>query len=172
MSKLRTITKNQLDLYCIFLSSRWFESIDDYINLELVCSKYDGNMTKFFYNPISIDEKTMKLFSNLRTQYLYSKSDELIFNENIKWYNFVYKIDYLTVQDIKRKYPSVSDNMKFERIILTRENVGKVSDHYTIPEVIVELDDETFREQRSLTSIDIPTTVTKLETNVLPIVII
>ena len=76
------IKKGQLDLYAIFIASRWFDSIEDYINLEFVCSKYFGNMTKFFYNPIPLKKNFMHLIPNIRTQYLYSESDEL-FRENL-----------------------------------------------------------------------------------------
>ena len=35
-----------LDNYCTFIASRHFENIDDFINLEMSTSKFNGNMTK------------------------------------------------------------------------------------------------------------------------------
>ena len=72
------INKGQLDLYTIFISSRWFESIEDFINLELTIPRMNGNMTKFHYNPISITKKTREFFPYLQTLYLYDKSDEIL----------------------------------------------------------------------------------------------
>ena len=40
--------------YCAFITSRWFESIEDFINLEMGIKRFNGNMTKFFYNPIPL----------------------------------------------------------------------------------------------------------------------
>ena len=167
MSSLIQINKNQLDLYCIFLSSRWFNSLDDYINLEFVCSKYNGNMTKFFYNPLPIDEQIIKFFPNIRTQYLYSKSDKMIVNETIQWYNFIYKIGYLEWKEMKEIHSSISDYLKFDKIIFTKEDrkqlfLNSRIKEYSIPEEIVEIDDNAFENYYSLTSIKIPTSVTKI----------
>ena len=56
-----------LDNYTMFIASRHFESIDDFINLEMGVKRFNGNMTKFHYNPISLTEKTRKLFPNVET---------------------------------------------------------------------------------------------------------
>ena len=47
-----------LDNYCAFISSRHFCCIDDFINLEMCTSKFNGNMKKFFYNPIPLTPTT------------------------------------------------------------------------------------------------------------------
>ena len=44
------------DNYCVFLASMYFESIDDYKHLELVCRRMNGTTSKFKYNPISITD--------------------------------------------------------------------------------------------------------------------
>ena len=64
-----------LDNYTIFIASRHFNTIDDYINLELCTSRFNGNMTKFHYNPISMTQTTRKFFPNIQTLYLYSSYD-------------------------------------------------------------------------------------------------
>ena len=48
----RIFNISTIDNYCAFLTSRWFNSIEDFINLELCTRKFNGNMTKFFYNPM------------------------------------------------------------------------------------------------------------------------
>ena len=70
-----------LDNYSIFIASRHFQTINDFINLELLSSKFYGNMTKFFYNPISLTSTTRKFFPNIQTLYIYSSKDELFEND-------------------------------------------------------------------------------------------
>ena len=70
-------TKGKLDLYCIFISSRYFEDINDYINLELSHPRFQGNLTKFFYNPISLTPQTFHFFPMLRTLHLYTGSSKI-----------------------------------------------------------------------------------------------
>jgi hypothetical protein len=77
----RIFNVSTIDNYCAFISSRWFENINDFINLELCTSKFNGNMTKFFYNPISLTETTRPFFTHLRTLYLYSIKDNRFEND-------------------------------------------------------------------------------------------
>ena len=58
-----------------------FESIDDHVNLLLSSSKFDKNMEKFLYNPVSINETTRSFFPNIQTLYIYSPSDLLFEND-------------------------------------------------------------------------------------------
>ena len=77
----RLLNIGTLDNYTIFIASRHFESIDDFINLELSTSKFNGNMTKFFYNPISLTKKIRNFFPNIQTLYLYSLHDDEFIND-------------------------------------------------------------------------------------------
>ena len=60
--------KGQCHNYAIFLASKYFESINDFINLEKGIKRFTGNMTKFFYNPIVLTKENRNYFPNLRTQ--------------------------------------------------------------------------------------------------------
>ena len=75
------IKKGQLDLYTIFIASRHFETIDDFINLEFAVKRFVGNMTKFFYNPISIQEENIDFFPKAETLHLYTKEDQFIIDD-------------------------------------------------------------------------------------------
>ena len=66
-----------LDNYTVFISSRHFESIDDFIHLEMCTRRFKGNMTKFHYNPIPLKKKTRKFFTHLQTLFVYSLNDHL-----------------------------------------------------------------------------------------------
>ena len=60
----KQMTKNklcQLDNYCIFLASKYFETIEDHINLIHVCKRLRCNIDKFHFNPLSLTKKN-KIF--------------------------------------------------------------------------------------------------------------
>ena len=61
-----------LDNYTMFIASRHFESIDDFINLEMGIKRFNGNMTKFHYNPISLTNTTRNFFDHVQTLFIYS----------------------------------------------------------------------------------------------------
>ena len=72
--------------YCAFIASRHFESIEDFINLEIGVKRFNGNMTKFFYNPIPLTERTIQFFPYLRTQFIYYYTDKVLKNPSIRKY--------------------------------------------------------------------------------------
>ena len=59
------------DNYCIFIASRWFDSIDDFINLTFVSKRMRGTMEKFHYNPIPLTKSIRPFFPNIETLYIY-----------------------------------------------------------------------------------------------------
>ena len=67
-----------LDNYCIFIASRYLDSIDDHKNLSMVCKRLRYNTNKFHYNPVSVDEETVKLFPNTETLNTYDNSDKYL----------------------------------------------------------------------------------------------
>ncbi|ELP91398.1 hypothetical protein EIN_154750 [Entamoeba invadens IP1] len=60
--------------------SKYFATIKDFINLEFVCKKYKNNMTKFHFNPIPVNKKTIKYFPNIETLNLWRQKDETFGN--------------------------------------------------------------------------------------------
>ncbi|ELP91117.1 hypothetical protein EIN_269430 [Entamoeba invadens IP1] len=62
--------------YHIMIVSKFLETIIDFINLELVCKKFSGNMEKFHFNPIPLNSKTLGYFPNIETLHLWNKKDE------------------------------------------------------------------------------------------------
>ena len=77
MNLLRPAKKGQLTNYALFITSRWFETIEDYANVERGCKRFLGNTSKFFYNPIPLTEQTREFFPNLQTLFIYNKEDNL-----------------------------------------------------------------------------------------------
>ncbi|ELP83872.1 hypothetical protein EIN_050680, partial [Entamoeba invadens IP1] len=66
----------KLSGYHIMIVSKYFETIKDLINLELVCKKFSNNMKKFHFNPFPLNSKTLRCFPNIETLHLWSKKDE------------------------------------------------------------------------------------------------
>ena len=98
-----------LDNYSTFIASRHFETLKDFINLELSTSKFQGNMTKFYYNPISVTKSTMKFFPNIETLHCYSDYDFYLEGGRISQY----------VEWTRRSYTEmkrVMDNFPLKRI--------------------------------------------------------
>ena len=89
LSIKRIFNISTMNNHTMFIASRWFETIEDYINLETSTPKYLGNMTKFFYNPIPLTIQTREFFDHLRTllfilkMIYYLKKIKEYFNENI-----------------------------------------------------------------------------------------
>ena len=52
----------KLGVYHFMIVSKYFKSIDDFINLEISTRKAKGNMEKFHYNPIALDAWSRTLF--------------------------------------------------------------------------------------------------------------
>ena len=59
--------RKQIDYYSILVASKYFETIDDFINLELSSPRFEGNIEKLHFNPITLNETTKKFFPSLET---------------------------------------------------------------------------------------------------------
>ena len=47
--------------YCLFLTSMWFNDINDFKNIEIATKRAQNNTHKFMYNPVPLDENTRYL---------------------------------------------------------------------------------------------------------------
>ena len=102
----------RLDNYCLFIASRYLESLEDHINLTKVSKRLRGNMEKFHYNPISVDKRTIMFFPNVETLHCYNKNDEYLEGRKIikyiDWNKGWYQMDKK-----KKKYPSKNIEFKY-----------------------------------------------------------
>ena len=73
----RIFNLSTMDYYTMFITSRFFESIDDHINLIQTTRRFQRNMEKFHYNPVSLNTITREFFPYLQTLFIYSEDDEL-----------------------------------------------------------------------------------------------
>ncbi|ELP90343.1 hypothetical protein EIN_191330 [Entamoeba invadens IP1] len=163
----------RLSGYHIMIVSKYLKTINDFINLELVCKKFRGNMEKFHFNPITLNSKTLEYFPNIETLHLWNKKDENFGNgfminrrenedcENksflkkkffriIVWFN----VDFETVDRNK------SRNIEFKNVTYTQNDRKKFGNN--IPPIVRSIGDCCFYECGSLGSVNIPSSVTSI----------
>ena len=96
MKKRTQLKLSQLDNDCIFLASKWLDCIDDHINLIQVSKRLEFNMTKFYFNPISLTKETREFFPNIQTLIQYKSNDHLFEDdERIKIRKDLSEFEYL-----------------------------------------------------------------------------
>ena len=112
----------QLDNYCLFITSRFFNSIDDHINFIRVTKKLKLNMEKFHYNPISLNQRTISFFPNIQTFHSYTEEDEYLINDKIIKYVDWKTRGWYESLNILKDYKTIEKNVEFKRIVFTRED--------------------------------------------------
>ncbi|EDR25473.1 hypothetical protein EDI_001190 [Entamoeba dispar SAW760] len=80
----------------IMITSMYFNDINDFINLEIGIKRFQGNIERFHFNPIPLNEYSRKLFTNIETFHIYNKYDEIFNNGRIFKKVIWYKVDYST----------------------------------------------------------------------------
>ena len=157
----------KLNKHAIMLVTNYFETFNDFVNLEKGCKKFRGICEKCKHNSISLNDKTIKFFPNLTSLHLYSPDDKKI--ETRKIQQFVYwKIGYYDYQNIK-----TLPNCVFKKVVYSKNDrnrdykqaKGKKEGYkhdFILPDEIVEIDKECFANYANIKSIIIPTTVIKI----------
>ncbi|ELP95314.1 hypothetical protein EIN_353060 [Entamoeba invadens IP1] len=88
--------------YHIMIVSKYFKTIKDFINLELVSKKFRGNMEKFHFNPIPLNYTTIRYFPKIETLHLWNRKEENFFNGIFIPIEYnEYKIVYKNINDNK-----------------------------------------------------------------------
>ena len=84
-------TKGHLGGYDLMVVSKYFNTIEDFMHMELASPKARNNMEKFHFNPIALDEWSRQFFTSLETFHIYSLDDCTFPNEKfyqrIIWYD-------------------------------------------------------------------------------------
>ena len=151
-----------LDSYCLMITSKYFNSLEDFKNIELSSPKYKENMEKFHFNPISITKEELKYFPRLETLHLYNENDELIEGGEIKKYIIEYKVTYGKYLQMKEE--NKNKIIEFKKVLLTTEDfynennkhykeTGSSFIEYEIPEIITEVEYDCFVFNHNLTKL-------------------
>ena len=87
-------TRGKLGGYDLMVVSKYFESIDDFINMELASPKARYNMEKFHFNPIALDKRSRQFFTSLETLHVYTKEDNTFPEETFYQIIIHFPIEY------------------------------------------------------------------------------
>ena len=172
------INNTKINWYPMMVISKYFNSINDYENLEKLTKEYNGIMEQFKYNPIPFknDKKELE-FENIETYYIYETVDNTIksVEDNINRYNKIVcfaDIYYGEYKDLLKQYGSILMKVEFKSIIFDRQDfeeiVGEnnINDilEFTIPNDanISAISNECFTDCTKLSSINIPSTVVNI----------
>ncbi|GAB1226417.1 hypothetical protein ENUP19_0288G0004 [Entamoeba nuttalli] len=139
----------------IMIVSKYFEDINDFINLEIGIKRFQGNMERFHFNPIPLNQYSRKLFPNIETFHIYNKEDEIFDDGRIFKQIIWYKVSY-------SKYLKEKEEMnEYKNIEYTKEDREEYGN--TIPIEVTSLGYRCFEYCTTLTSINIPTSISTIE---------
>ena len=136
----------RLDNYCLFIASRYFETLEDHLNFLEVSKRLQFNLEKFHYNPISVDSETMKYFPNMETHHIYENEDNsFLTGGRIK--NYCIWGDYEGYEKIKRfveEKKNEGKNVEFKWMVWNEDDFAvaskKSSEFIEIPNDVKEID--------------------------------
>ena len=146
--------KGQLGSYDIMVVSKYFETIEDFIHVELASTKARGNMEKFHFNPIPLDSWSRQFWTSLQTFHLYSENDEKFDDEEFYKRIIHCDVDY---QDWLKKKDN--DNVIYKSVVLNDTYAKSVE---SIPEGVTKIGKECF-SYRTLNEMVIPDHVTSID---------
>ena len=112
-----------LDNYCLFIASRYFETIADHQNFSMVSRRLKKNMEKFHYNPISVNEQTFHLFPNIETFHCYHKNGYYLKGGRINKYVDWRKLRKCQIKEKQRENRDKS--IEFKKYIFNADDVSK-----------------------------------------------
>ena len=132
---------NTLDSYSLLTISKYFKSINDYINVSKTCKEYQNIIPSFHYNPIPMKKEYFKIFENIERLIVYYDSEsnqlELADNDKIKkvetfkisteFYEYYNKpiVFHVEVPDI---YLNDSSNMhEYRQIMIQTNNIDDLN---------------------------------------------
>ena len=95
MININSIRLNNCDPNTPVIASYHFETIDDFINLEMSCKKFKGNLEKMKHNPIPLNKTTRKFFPNITSQWIYSDQEQIFRDGKIENYVYFNRIPWL-----------------------------------------------------------------------------
>ncbi|BFU20678.1 leucine rich repeat protein, BspA family protein [Entamoeba histolytica HM-1:IMSS-B] len=133
----------------LFLVAQYLQTESDFINFIQISKRFQVVLSYFQSNPISVN--SLRLFPQIKTQYLFNKNDKRIKGVS----KYVYRC-LLTHTEAKKLNRS---NVSFKRVVFKKDKNAK---KHHIPKLTTDLADCCFTKSVYLKSILIPSTVTLL----------
>ncbi|EDR28606.1 hypothetical protein, conserved [Entamoeba dispar SAW760] len=137
----------------IMIASMYFDDIKDFINLEIGIKRFQGNMERFHFNPIPLNNYSRKLFPNIETFHIYNENDEIFHDGRIFKKIIWYKVSYSKY--LQEKEQGICKNIEY-----TKEDRWKYGN--TIPSEVKSLGDECFYNGYELTTMNIPSSIIEI----------
>ncbi|EKE38998.1 hypothetical protein ENUP19_0259G0054 [Entamoeba nuttalli] len=151
----------KIDAYSIMIICKYFINIKDIINVELVCKKYRGTMSKFHFNTVVLTEKNIKMFPSIQTQYIYGNEKKIIQN-NINKYENWREIGYKEFINQVNKETEIEEI--FHKIKITKEDV---KEHFIeMDERCHIIDKGCFCDNHLIDNITIPNCITSIRNGI------
>ncbi|EDR22907.1 hypothetical protein, conserved [Entamoeba dispar SAW760] len=138
----------------IMITSKYFNDINDFINLEIGIKRFQGNMERFHFNPIPLNEHSRKLFPNIETFHIYNYNDKTFKDGRIFKYVIWNTVDYSKYLQEKEQ-GNICKNIEYT--LCDRIKYGN-----TIPSEVKSLRHDCFYKCSSLTTINIPSSIIKI----------
>ena len=147
----------QLDNYCLFIASRFLDTIEDHHNITLISRRMKRNGEKFHYNPISVTDKIISFFPNIETLHIYQKEDEYLECGRIQQYVDWSPKCLFQIEKIEKK-------CDFKYIVYSAKDTEHLieDEEIVIPDGVKEIQDYSFRWCCKLKKLTIPESVEKL----------
>ena len=102
--------KGKLGPYHMMIASKYFESIDDFKNLEFATPKAYKNADKWHMNPIPIKPEQLRYFPNLETLHLYTQREIDI------WKSYYGDTKKLKKIEVWKQYPDIDAKAEYQHL--------------------------------------------------------
>ena len=145
---------HHLNHQCIYETSKYFTTIDDFCNVEMAAKRFRGNIDKFTFNPIVITPQNRHLFTHLQTLYLFNLNSYL-FPKDEKIIERIY-VNPIECQEYKKLQSQKRNMITFKDITFKPDK-----ENNTIMKTANSLSPFGFANSYLSPSI-IPTTITKI----------
>ena len=120
-----TTNKGRLGGYDLMIVSKYFNTIEDFMHMELASPKARNNMEKFHFNPIALDQWSRQFWKHLQTFHVYNKEDEHFPEETFFKRIIHYDIDWEEYSTNKK------ENEIYKNVVLSETTAKRL---HKIPE--------------------------------------
>lgn len=151
ISERATLGIFALDFCTVFLASKYFKTVEDFINLTYASPNLLKIMEKFHYNPVSLNKKTLKFFPNIKQLHTYNKHDKYLSDKMITGYVGWERISLakaLTKKQALRKIAKCK-TVFFNNVVIDDMSLDLLNNNRTCTAPVIRVDDTAEFEKRN-----------------------